>query len=121
MCRIRETFAAKRSGRRCAGCGSGQAGAPLVTVTVSEHSARTDVTDRTGWLGLFTFNVLADTRDMPYQAVLMQRTTNLGAALPVDAPHLLEVFRNELGLKLVKNRTTINDFVIERVEPLIEN
>jgi hypothetical protein len=66
--------------------------------------ARTDVTDRTGWLGLFTFNVLADTRDMPYQAVLMQRTTNLGAALPVDAPHLLEVFRNELGVKPVKDR-----------------
>ena len=31
------------------------------------------------------------------------------------------VFRRELGLKLVKERTTIDDFIIERIEPLIEN
>jgi hypothetical protein len=39
----------------------------------------------------------------------------------VDAPQLLDVFRSELGLKLVKDRATINDFIVERVEPLIEN
>jgi uncharacterized protein (TIGR03435 family) len=81
----------------------------------------TPVSDRTGWPGLFTFDVLADTRDMPMQAVLMPATSRLGAAVPVDAPHLLEVFRRELGLKLVKDRATVNDFIVERVEPLIEN
>jgi hypothetical protein len=27
----------------------------------------------------------------------------------------------ELGVKLVEDRATINDFIVERVEPLIEN
>lgn len=80
----------------------------------------TPVSDGTGWPGLFTFDVIADTRDMPYQAV-MRSAMGLGAPLPVDAPQLLEVFRRELGLKLVKNRATVNDFVVERLEPLIEN
>ena len=78
------------------------------------------VSDRTGWPGLFSFDVIADTRDMPFQAV-MRRATGLGAPLPVDAPYLLDVFRRELGLKLVKDRATVNDFIVERVEPLIEN
>ena len=78
----------------------------------------TPVSDRTGWPGLFMFDVIADTRDMPG---IMRRATSLGAPLPVDAPYLLEVFRSELGLKLVKDRATINDFIVERVEPLIEN
>ena len=56
---------------------------------------------------------------MPFMSLL--RTPGLGAPLPVDAPQLLEVFRRELGLKLVKERTTINDFIVERAEPLIEN
>jgi hypothetical protein len=34
---------------------------------------------------------------------------------------LLEAFRRELGLTLVKTPATINDFIIERLEPLIEN
>ena len=80
------------------------------------------VSDRTGWTGLFTFDVIADTRDMPIEAVRAQaRGLRLGAPLPIDAPYLLEVFRRELGLKLVKERTTIDDFIVERVEPLIEN
>ena len=79
----------------------------------------TPVSDRTGWEGLFTFDVLGDTSDMPFMTRL--RSPNLGAPLPVDAPNLLEVFRRELGLKLVKDRTTINDFIVERVESLIEN
>jgi hypothetical protein len=45
----------------------------------------------------------------------------LGAPRQVDAPQLLDVFHRELGLKLVKDRATINDFIVERVEPLIEN
>jgi uncharacterized protein (TIGR03435 family) len=80
----------------------------------------TPVSDQTGWPGLFNFDVIADTRDTPFQAV-MARATGLGAALPVDASQLLDVFRRELGLKLVKERTTVNDFIVERVEPLIEN
>jgi uncharacterized protein (TIGR03435 family) len=79
----------------------------------------TPVSDRTGWPGLFTFDVLADTSGMPFQAVL--RPPGLGAPTPVDAPQLLDVFRRELGLKLVKDRATVNDFIVERVEPLIEN
>jgi uncharacterized protein (TIGR03435 family) len=78
------------------------------------------VSDRTGWAGLFTFDVMADTSDMPVRAAL-RPATGLGAPRPVDAPQLLEVFRRELGLKLVKDRATVNDFIIERLEPLIEN
>ena len=82
----------------------------------------TPVSDRTGWPGLFTFDIVADTRNMPYQALLSQRTAGaLGAPLASDAPQLLDAFRSELGLRLVKERTTVNDFVVERVEPLIEN
>jgi hypothetical protein len=51
----------------------------------------------------------------------LQRPSGLGAPQPLDAPYLLEVFRRELGLKLVKNRVTINDFIVERAEPLVEN
>ena len=47
--------------------------------------------------------------------------TGLGAPRPVAGPYLLDAFRTELGLKLVKDRATINDFIVERVEPLIEN
>jgi hypothetical protein len=59
-------------------------------------------------------------RSGSYEA-LTRPAIGLGARLPVDSPHLLEVFRNELGLKLVKNRATVNDFIVDRVEPLIEN
>ena len=80
----------------------------------------TPVSDRTGWPGLFTFDVIADTLDMPGLAAL-GRPTSVGAPVPVDAPQLLDVFRGELGLKMVKDRTTIDDFIVERAEPLIEN
>ncbi|HKE86712.1 MAG TPA: TIGR03435 family protein [Vicinamibacterales bacterium] len=80
----------------------------------------TPVSDRTGWPGLFMFDVIAGTDDLPYRAV-MPLGRGFSAPPPVDAPQLLEEFRRELGLKLVKDRTTINDFVVERVEPLIEN
>ena len=80
----------------------------------------TPVSDRTGWPGLFTFDVLADTAGMPFQAVL-RPAIGLGAPTPVDAPQLLDVFRSEFGLKLVKDRTKVDDFIVERVEPLIEN
>ena len=78
------------------------------------------VSDGTGWPGLFTFDVLADASGMPVDAI-MRVPMGLGAPRTVDAPQLLEVFRSELGLKLVKARATINDFIVERVEPLIEN
>lgn len=80
----------------------------------------TPVSDRTGWTGLFNFEVIADTSDMPY-ASLPPFGRGLGARVPVDAPYLLQVFRDELGLDLVKERVTINDFIIERVQPLIGN
>jgi uncharacterized protein (TIGR03435 family) len=78
------------------------------------------VSDRTGWPGLFTFDIDADTGDMPVTA-LLPRPPGLGAPRPVDAPQLLDAFRQELGLKLVKERVMIDDFIIERLEPLIEN
>jgi uncharacterized protein (TIGR03435 family) len=82
----------------------------------------TPVTDRTGWPGLFTFDVIADTRNTPYQAVLSQQAPGfLSAPQASDLPQLLDVFRSELGLKLVKERATLNDFIVERIEPLIEN
>lgn len=80
---------------------------------------RAPVYDRTRWPGLFTFDIRADINDMPQ--TLRARATLGGTPPLVDAPPLLEVFRSELGLNLVKERTTINDFVVERVEPLIEN
>ena len=76
------------------------------------------VSDGTGWPGLFSFEMVADTRDMPGG---LGAARGLGAPVPVDGPYLLEVFRRELGLRLVRNRVTINDFVIDRIEPLIEN
>ena len=80
------------------------------------------VSDRTGWSGLFTFDIVGDTRGMPYEALVRQQTGGLlGAPVQSDLPQLLDVFRRELGLRLLKERTTINDFVVERVEPLIEN
>ena len=82
----------------------------------------TPVFDRTGWPGLFTFDVVAVTDTMPGMQAIRARMPGLEARLPgQDAPQLLDVFRSELGLKLVKNRATINDFIVERAEPLIEN
>jgi len=75
---------------------------------------------RTGWPGLFTFDVIAATNGMPFEAV-MARAAGRPEPLPADAPQLWDVFHRELGLKLVKDRATINDFIVERVEPLIEN
>ena len=80
---------------------------------------RAPVSDHTGWTDWFTFDILADHNDMPI--VLFQRAVTGGTRSPIDAPPMLEVFRNELGLKLVTERTTINDLVVERVEPLIED
>jgi hypothetical protein len=40
---------------------------------------------------------------------------------PSDSPRLLDVLQRELGLKLVGDRATTNDFIVEQVEPLIEN
>lgn len=78
------------------------------------------VSDRTGWTGLFSFDVQADTRDMPFNASIRPAAA-LGAPTPSDAPQLLEVLRRELGLKLEKNRVSTQDFIIEQIEPLIEN
>ena len=77
------------------------------------------VFDRTGWSGLFTFDIMANTDDMPM--IVQMRAGAGGRPAGTDAPPMLDVFRTELGLKLVKERTTINDLVVERVEPLIEN
>ena len=80
----------------------------------------TPVSDRTGWRGRFNFDVAGVTDTMPGMQTLMRRMRGV-EALGADAPQLLEVFRSELGLKLAKNRATVNDFIVERAEPLIEN
>ena len=77
------------------------------------------VSDRTGWPGLFTFDITANTDDMPM--IVQMRARTGGRPAGTNAPPMLEVLRTELGLKLVKERTTITDLVVERVGPLIEN
>jgi len=77
------------------------------------------VSDRTGWPGLFTFDIVPETREMPGIVAMMSRLGSRPGSS--DGPQLLDVFRSELGLSLIKERTTLNDFVIERIEPLIEN
>ena len=78
------------------------------------------VADRTGWPGLFSFNVTADTSGMPLQERARASST-LGARLAPEQPPLLDVFRSDLGLKLTRDRTTVNDFVVDSAGPLIEN
>jgi uncharacterized protein (TIGR03435 family) len=79
------------------------------------------VAEGTGWVGLFTFDLTAATDAMPSVDIL-RRLSGRGGPLPsTDEPQLLEVFRTELGLKLVKNRTTVTDFIVERAEALSEN
>ena len=79
------------------------------------------VSDGTGWTGLFTFDLTAGTDTMP-AIEMIRRVSGLGPPLSsTDAPQLLEVLRTELGLRLVKTRTSVNDFIVERAEPLIEN
>ena len=57
---------------------------------------------------------------MPLYATV-NRPSALGAPLARDLPPLLDAMRRELGVKLEKERASVNDFIIERVEPLIEN
>jgi uncharacterized protein (TIGR03435 family) len=81
----------------------------------------TPVSEDTRWPGLFTFDLTAGTDAMPAMAIL-RPAMGRGAPLPTgDPPQLLEVLRTELGLKLVKKRTATNDFIIEKLEPLIED
>jgi uncharacterized protein (TIGR03435 family) len=98
-------------------------GVGLSMTAIASHLVNymdTPVSDATGWPGLFTFDLTADISGMPLMA-RMRSQAGGGAPPQTDAPQLLEVFNRELGVKLVKDRTTIDDFVIERVEPLIEN
>jgi uncharacterized protein (TIGR03435 family) len=82
----------------------------------------TPVSDDTRWPGLFTFDLTAGTDAMPLMAIIFRPAIGVGAPLPTgDAPQLLEVLRTELGLKLVKKRTATTDFIIEHMEPLIED
>jgi hypothetical protein len=53
--------------------------------------------------------------------ILQMRAITGGRPAGTDAPPMVEVLRTELGLKLVKERTTVTDLVVERVGPLIEN
>ena len=90
-----------------------QRGVGVSMATVAERltmELMTPVADRTGWPGLFSFNVIADT---PMMARVAQVTS--------DRPPLVDVFRSDLGLKLAKDRTTVNDFVVDSAGPLIEN
>jgi uncharacterized protein (TIGR03435 family) len=56
---------------------------------------------------------------MPYIEVMRQ--AGMGAPAARDLPQLLDAMRRELGLKLDKQRVSVDDFIIERIEPLIEN
>jgi uncharacterized protein (TIGR03435 family) len=78
------------------------------------------VSDRTGWAGLFTFDIVADNREMPFQ-VNNPPSASLGARLTPEGPLLLDVFSKELGLKLKEERSTVNDFVVEKAEAPTEN
>ena len=80
----------------------------------------TPVSDGTGWPGLFTLTSSPAPATCRSEAV-MRPAMVLGAPRPIDAPQLLDVFRRELGLKLIKDCATINDLIVEQVEPLIEN
>ena len=106
-----------------AGINGRQRGVGVSMTTIADRLTSlmaTPVTDRTGWTGLFTFDVIGSTSGMPYEAA-MRLPARFTSPTGDDAPQLLEVFRRELGLKLVKERTTINDFIVERAETLIEN
>jgi uncharacterized protein (TIGR03435 family) len=78
------------------------------------------VVDRTGWTGLFSFNVVADTRGTPLGQRLWA-SSSLRTPVTPEGPQLLDVFRSDLGLKLVKDRSTIRDLVVDSVGPLIAN
>jgi hypothetical protein len=100
-----------------------QRGVGVSMATVAERLTTemlAPVADRTGWPGLFSFNVIADTSGMPFQERARASST-LGARLAPEQPPLLDVFRSELGLKLTKDRMTVNDFLVDSAGPLIEN
>jgi uncharacterized protein (TIGR03435 family) len=80
------------------------------------------VSDGTAWPGRFTFDLTAGTDAMPLMTIL-RPAMGLGAPLPTstEPPQLLDELKAKLGLKLVKIRATVNDFVIDQVMPLIEN
>jgi uncharacterized protein (TIGR03435 family) len=100
-----------------------QRGVGVSMATIAERltiEMMAPVADRTGWPGLFSFNVIADTSGMPFQERARASST-LGARLATDQPPLLDVFRSDLGLKLTKERRTVTDFVVDSAGPLIEN
>jgi uncharacterized protein (TIGR03435 family) len=84
-----------------------QRGIGVSTATIAENLSRNmlaPVSDRTGWAGLFTFDFMGYALDMP----LYQRSTLIRADLPpTTLPQLLDAIRSELGLKLVKERTSV--------------
>jgi hypothetical protein len=84
------------------------------------------VSDGTGWQELFTCDLTGSTSDMPSMDAMRRLAfAALGRKAPPqspsDSPRLLDVLQRELGLKLVGDRATTNDFIVEQVEPLIEN
>lgn len=62
------------------------------------------VSDRTGWPGLFTFDIVADTRELPGMVAMMSRVGSRPG--PSDGPQLLDVFRSELGFSSCNRRNT---------------
>ena len=54
-------------------------------------------------------------------ATVMRAAAGLPPFPSTDGPQLVDALRRELGLQLVKERATVNDFIVERVELLIEN
>jgi uncharacterized protein (TIGR03435 family) len=79
------------------------------------------VVDRTGWPGEFEIDLEASMRDTP----LLQRLrapASLGAPLTQStAPAFVEAVRDQLGIRLLKERGSIGTVVVDRVGPLLEN
>jgi uncharacterized protein (TIGR03435 family) len=102
-----------------------QRGIGLSIPEIAEHLTSlmaAPVSDGTAWPGRFTFDLTAGTDAMPLMTIL-RPAMGLGAPLPTstEPPQLLDELKAKLGLKLVKIRATVNDFVIDQVMPLIEN
>ncbi len=80
------------------------------------------VSERTGWSGLFSFEMMASTQNMPRNEQLLARSGRKPPEpKPNDPPQLLDVMRSELGLRLMRGRATVSDLIIESFGPLIED
>jgi uncharacterized protein (TIGR03435 family) len=90
--------------RRCGGWSSINGRQRAVGISMAQVAERlttlmlAPVTDRTGWPGLFTFDIVGDLLETPFWL----ETANRPVTLPErDQPDLLSAIRSELGLRLL--------------------